>query len=146
MAQSESAETAGLEVPSGYRQVPSSAPFGARNGPFFEKRDGERLWRGFRVLERHCNQGDIVHGGMLTTFADVVMGTAAWAGTGGPSVTVRMVVDFLAPARLGDWVEGSAELTRATKSLVFVDATLKVGRRTVLTASGVYKPVALLKS
>ena len=35
------------------------------------------------------------------------------------TVTVRMLTDFLAPARPGDWVEGRASLTRETKSFYF---------------------------
>ena len=128
-----------VEVPEGYVPIQSSAPFGKHNGPIFEKLDGELTWRGFRVLERHCNQGGIVHGGMLMTFADVVLGTAVWRRVEKPSLTIRMVVDFVAPARLGDWVEGTAELSRETKSLIFAEAELRVAGRVVLTSSGIFK-------
>ena len=135
-------EIQGVEVPEGYAPIHSSAPFGKHNGPIFERLEGERVWRGFRVLERHCNQGGIVHGGMLMTFADVVLGTAVWRRGGRPTVTVRMVVDFVAPARLGDWVEGTADLSRETKSLIFAECELRVAGRQVLTSSGIFKTIA----
>ena len=134
-------EAPGVEAPEGYLPIQSSAPFGKHNGPIFEKVDGGRFRRGFRVLERHCNQGGIVHGGMLMTFADVVLGTAAWRRTGRPTVTVRMVVDFVAPAHLGDWVEGTAELSRETESLIFVEGELRANGRTILTSSGIFKTI-----
>ncbi len=131
-----------LEVPEGYQPIRSTQPFGTLVGPIFEKPGDEAVRRGFRVLERHCNQGGIAHGGMMMTFIDVILGTVVWRVTGRPALTVSMKVDFLAPARRGDWVEGTAEVVRATKSLSFVEGALSVAGRRVLTASAVFKTLA----
>ena len=120
--------------PPGFKPIVHSSPFGAENGPFFESRNGDSWIRGFRVLERHTNAG-----GMLMTFADVVLAQAVLNQAGRPAVTVRMTSDFLAPARHGDWVEGTAEVTRVTRSMAFVEGRLKAGSRTLLTASAVFQ-------
>lgn len=129
------------EAPAGFRAMNHPSPFGRHNGPFFEKGEGEGYVRGFRVLERHCNRGGRLHGGMLTTFADMVLGSAATRATGTPNVTVRLIVDFITPARRGAWVEGQARIVRAGRSLVFVEGELRVGHRDIATASGMFKPI-----
>ena len=55
------------------------------------------------------------------------------------ALTIRMNSDFLSSARPGDWLEGTARVTRATRSVVFCEAELYVGQRTVLRATGVFK-------
>ncbi len=139
---SESDETEPLDVPEGFQPIRSTQPFGKLVGPIFEKPGDEAVRRGFRVLERHCNQGGIAHGGMMMTFIDVILGTVVWRVTGRPALTVSIKVDFLAPARRGDWVEGTGRVVRETRSLSFVEGALSVAGRPVLTASAVFKTLA----
>jgi uncharacterized protein (TIGR00369 family) len=126
-------------VPEGFSPIAHSAAFGRLVGPFYDRAEGEGFVRAFRVDERHVNSLGIAHGGMLATFADVLLGTAAFRALGRPTVTVRMVCDFLGPARRGDWVEGRAQVVRATRSLVFLRGDLTVGRHAVLAADGVFR-------
>ena len=79
-----------LEVPEGYQPIRSTQPFGTLVGPIFEKPGDEAVRRGFRVLERHCNQGGIAHGGMMMTFIDVILGTVVWRVTGRPALISLM--------------------------------------------------------
>ena len=140
-ASSSSAETAAAEiaaVPPGFVAVPMMSGFGRAVGPWYEKRANGRVIRAFRVEERHTNRLGIAHGGMLMAFADVLMGEAGRRASGKPSVTMRMTVDFVGPARLGDWVEGEGEATRTTRNLVFVRARVWRRRQTLLTTSGVF--------
>jgi len=53
--------------------------------------------------------------------------------------TVSMTCDFVAPARLGDWVEGRPELVRQTRSLLFTNIYLTVGEEKILRASAIAK-------
>jgi acyl-coenzyme A thioesterase PaaI-like protein len=50
-----------------------------------------------------------------------------------------MTTDYVAPAPMGAWVEGCADVIRATKSLVFLQGTATVEGETILRFSGVYK-------
>jgi uncharacterized protein (TIGR00369 family) len=106
----------------------------------------EGFAHGVRIKKRHCNSHGITHGGMLMAFADGLLGTAVWLETKTASVTVRMNSDFLSSARPGDWLEGTAKVTRATKSVAFCEADLHVGDRSVLKASGVFKLMARHKA
>ena len=54
-------------------------------------------------------------------------------------MTLRLNVDFLGMVRPGEWVEGTAHVTRATRTLAFARAEVTCGGRKVLTAEGVFK-------
>ena len=126
-------------VPEGFRAIEHSAPFGAHVGPFYEREVEGAVVRGFRIAERHTNPAGVAHGGMLATFADIVLAQAGLREVGGPIVTVRMVSDFVSAGKLGAWVEGSARVRRRTRTLVFVDGELVASGRVLMTASAIFK-------
>jgi uncharacterized protein (TIGR00369 family) len=96
---------------------------------------------GFRVLQHMCNPAGGLHGGMMMTVADLVgtMGGGTLVGLRKFLPTVNMTFDFVAPAKVGDWVEGRAELVRQTRSLLFTNIYLTVGEEKILRASQVAK-------
>jgi len=131
----------GPQPPAGFKPIVHSNPFGAHIGPIYEREEGDQFWRGFYVGEKHSNSASIAHGGVLMTFADVVLARAVSREINGMAVTVRMTCDFLGPARLNVWVEGTASVTRATRSLVFVEGTLSVAGKPIFAAQGLFKPI-----
>ena len=96
---------------------------------------------GFRVAPHMCNPADGLHGGMMMTVADLVgtMGGGTLVGLRKFLPTVSMTFDFVAPAGVGDWVEGRCEVVRQTRSLLFTSIYLTVGEEKILRASQVAK-------
>ena len=96
---------------------------------------------GFRVHRHMCNPAGGLHGGMMMTVADLVgtMGGGTLVGLRKFLPTVSMTFDFVAPAKVGDWVEGRAEIVRQTRSLLFTDISLTVGKERFLRASQIAK-------
>jgi uncharacterized protein (TIGR00369 family) len=133
-----SAEPEGLPPPAGFVQATMRGPYTTHNGPVYRFDDGDVWRRGFRVLQRHCNSYGLVHGGWYMSFVDGVLAEAVHRGSGAPSLTVRMTSDFLASARIGDWVEGTGRTTRVTRTLAFAEAELYCGDRLLFTASAVF--------
>jgi len=127
------------DPPAGFQQSTTRGPYTTHNGPFFHKTSESDFWHGVRLQKRHCNSQGIVHGGMLMAFADGVLGTAVFRETQTVALTMRMTSDFLSSARMGEWLEGTAWVTRATRSVVFCEGHLYVGSRSVFRASGVFK-------
>jgi uncharacterized protein (TIGR00369 family) len=130
------------ELPAGFRPLGFSMGFLETNGPLYGKWDGEKLLLGFRVEMRHCNPGNVAHGGMLATFADMLLPIAARFQSKkdmGFLPTVNLTCDFLAPAPLGAWVEGRAEALRAGRSLLFAQGVAEADGAACLRASGVFK-------
>lgn len=136
------ADTDTLAVPDGFVPRPVGGGFLHDVGPIYVRHDdGGRARYGFRVAPRHCNPMDICHGGMLATFADVVLGLEGLrqAGAKGFFTTISLNTDFIAPAPLGAWVEARAELLSRTRSMLFVQGLFTVGETPVLRASGVFR-------
>ncbi|CAA9213625.1 MAG: hypothetical protein AVDCRST_MAG27-15 [uncultured Craurococcus sp.] len=109
-------------------------------GPFWYKREEGGFRYGFPAEARHLNLGGVVHGGMLMSFADDVLGMTVWEAAGRkPCTTVQLSTQFISPARAGEFVEGRAEVLRSTRSVVFVRGLVMVGDRTVIHADGIWK-------
>lgn len=109
-------------------------------GPFWTKKVGDRWSYGLIAEPRHGNAHGIVHGGMLVTFLDQILGVTCWtAANKAPVVTIQLNTHFVSGAKAGEFIEASAEAVRATRSVVFVRGQLTVGDRIVATADGVWK-------
>lgn len=131
-----------LELPSGFVPVNIGGVFARRNGPLYGRWMDGRLQLGFRVDRRHTNPGLQCHGGMLATFADILISTAALYQAEMPRQflpTISLQVDFMAPALLASWVQGEADILKVTRSLVFSQGLIRADGTAVLRASGVFR-------
>ena len=137
----QAAVPSGLERPEGFTRLRLPGPFVDVNGPFLARFDEGRLRLGLRLEDRHCNAGGICHGGMLATFADlqIAIGIVVQSGLRAFLPTVSLSVDFVAPGRAGDWVEGETEVVRVTRNLAFGSCILSAGDAPLARASAVYK-------
>lgn len=126
-------------APDGY-ELWDDETFNSFVGPFYLREATGRQEGLFQVRKHHLNRGQVAHGGMLMTFADMVMGRAAAEANGGvPCATISLNCDFVSAAKLGDWVEGAARIVRKTRSVLFVSGELSTEGRILLTASGLWK-------
>jgi acyl-coenzyme A thioesterase PaaI-like protein len=88
----------------------------------------------------HANRNGVVHGGMLMTFVDRAMGQTARFATGATrGATISLTHQFLAPVRIGELVEMTPHVTRATARTVFLTGTACVGDAPVVSAQGVWR-------
>lgn len=126
-------------VPRGYAEVPWISAYGQRIGPLYERVSAAGYSRAFLVAEHHTDGAGICHGGMLMSFADTTLGHAVTRACGPDWATVRLMTDFIAAARLGDWVEGLGEVAGINGDLVVVRGRIWCGERTILTGAGVFK-------
>jgi uncharacterized protein (TIGR00369 family) len=98
---------------------------------------------GFRVERRHVNPMNHLHGGMMASFCDMLLPLSVYRKDSavGPRFlpTISLQIDYLAPAPLGCWVEGDAELLRATRSLVFAQGLVRADGVLCARVSGVFK-------
>lgn len=128
-----------MAVPEGFVEMGSEG-LTALAGPFFRRSEDKGPCYGFRAEDRHTNVSKTVHGGMLMTFIDEIMGITAWEAIDRqPCATISLTSEFISAPTVGDWIEGRAELIRSTRSLVFVHGTLTVRSTIVLSANGVWK-------
>ena len=98
------ARIASANVPEGFKPIKIGGPFISYNGPLFARWTGTRLQLGFRVEDRHCNPLMNCHGGMLASFADMLMpAVAIYQGEGERRFlpTISLQIDYLSGAKLG---------------------------------------------
>lgn len=138
----ENTETVPTDIPEGFRPAKSGGPFVAHNVTLYARWTGERLLLGFRVLPQHTNPLNVCHGGMLATFADMLMPMAAIYQMQGERhflPTITLSVDYLGPSPLGAWVQGQADVLRTTRNLVFAQGLVSADGEPVLRANGIFK-------
>ena len=112
-------------------------------GPLWRRRDGEGWSYAFLAEAKHLNRRGVIHGSMLTAFADQALGLTAWyANERRPQTTVQLDVHFVDAVRAGDFVQARCKVVRRTRSLLFMCAVLVVGSRVVATANGVWEVLA----
>jgi acyl-coenzyme A thioesterase PaaI-like protein len=130
-----------FEPPEGYLPLDWRRGFGRQIGPLYRRGKPGGSTMGFRVEEPHTNGMQNAHGGMLMSFADMAWGHIVSVETSSYWVTVRLTLDFLASAHLGDWVEGEGEVLSTADSLYIVRGVIWCGDRTLITGTGVFKPI-----
>ena len=135
-----------LSAPKPFRPSVRRGPFTTHNGPWFHWAEKE-LWRqGVRLLERHCNSRGIVHGGFLSSFADGLAATAVFKEVKRASVTIKLNTEFLRSAEQGEWLQGTAQISRATGKTAFVDAYAWTGEgRDILMDNLVFRSSAVFR-
>lgn len=130
-------------TPAGFLAVPIEIGFIGVNGPLFVNVDDPKTLKlGFRVEMRHCNPMKIAHGGMMATFIDMLMPFGIMYETkmaGRFLPTIHLSQEFLAPAPLGCWVEGTAQTLRTTKNMVFAQCLVTADGAPCGRASGIFK-------
>lgn len=126
--------------PEGFVLVEGSGPFMSTLGPEYFKHTEDGLIIALRIAEQHLNRSGIAHGGMLVTLADHALSVCLarsrkpWLRT----VTASLATDFVDAARLGDWVEAHVDIQKVGRRLAYANCYLKVGKRRILRASGVF--------
>lgn len=137
------AETARADIPPGFESIGANGPFIAVNGPLYIFHEGDVVKLGLRVEKRHVNPMGNLHGGMMASFCDMLFPLSVHRKSAEVGLrflpTISLQIDYLAPAPLGCWLEGTADLLRATRRLVFVQGLVKADGVTCARASGVFK-------
>jgi uncharacterized protein (TIGR00369 family) len=131
-----------LQIPDGFRIAKIGGDFLAFNGPLYGRWEEGRVTMGFRVEQRHTNPLGICHGGMLATFADMLVPCCNMYRQ---SVerrflpTISLQIDYLGSARLGAWVQGEAQVLRSTRNFLFGQGLVTADGEVSLRFSGIFK-------
>jgi len=121
----------------------SDPGFISHAGPFFHKlREGGASYC-FPTSDKHENRNGMLQGGALMTFVDRALGaTARHLTDTAATVTVTLNLQFVDGVNIGETVEVSPTMVRATKQLIFMSGVFMVGERNVCVANGVWKKIA----
>jgi uncharacterized protein (TIGR00369 family) len=80
------------------------------------------------------------HGGVLAMLADLALGYAVLAKTGGKAelVTAQLSIDYAGAAKVGDWVESAVEIQRVGSRLAFANCYLLADGQRIVRASAIF--------
>ena len=91
----------------------------------------------------HANSRGFVHGGLISALADNAMGLSCGLkldGRGG-LVTVSLAVDFLATARIGQWLDFVTHFVKAGATLCFAQSFVNADGAVCARANATFKTV-----
>ena len=128
----------------GFSVFDPSDPHEINCGPFYCRSDEQGGLRfAFLATAHQCNSRGQLHGGLLMTFADLVIaGTAVHGFPEEAAVTVSLTSNFAAAGTIDRLITGRADVTRRTGSMGFLTATIACEDQTLLTCSAVMKRIA----
>jgi acyl-coenzyme A thioesterase PaaI-like protein len=130
-----------FEPPAGFRRVKIPGNFITLNGPMYARLEEGKFISGCHVGPRHDNATGVCQGGMLMTLVDMQLWLAAFAQEGIEAFlpTVNLNCDFVAPAKVGAWIEGRTSFLKTTRNYVFADCVLTADGEPVLRGNGMLK-------
>lgn len=111
-------------------------------GSVFQRRQMESIEMGMLTDERHVNLSGIVHGGVIMTLMDRVIGINCREVVGERIATGTLTVNFLRPVRVGDFLRLTCNLRKQGRKAIFADGDAWVGDKLVATATGICMTVA----
>ena len=130
-----------MAIPQGFARADFTPGFLDHGGPYYlgPSLDGVRVI-GLAVCPHHINYQDAAHGGVISTFADVALAHAVYDAERprlAPS-TVTLTVNYLAGARLGDWLEARVRIDRLGGRTGYTSGSIWRGAEQIATMSGVF--------
>jgi uncharacterized protein (TIGR00369 family) len=128
------------EVPHGFEPIFRSSPFLELLGPLYNQKTGDGLIIALRAQEKHCNARGIVHGGVLSSLADISLGyNAAFSGKDPvPLVTSSLTIDYVSSAKIGDWIETKTDVQKVGRNVAFANCYFIVNSTRIARASAVF--------
>ena len=136
------------EPPAGFEPHFRKSPVTEPWEPLYS-RAGHRLLEIGTVLKAaHCNSRGFAHGGVIAALADNAMGLSYGEGrrhdgigireaTG--ALTVSLALDYVATAKVGQWLQVSPRVLKAGRSMGFVDALITADGETIARASATFR-------
>lgn len=132
-----------IEIPDGFETLFRTSPFLDLLGPLYSKITDDGLVIGLRIEEKHCNARGSVHGGVLSSLADISLGyNVAFSGSDPlPIVTASLTIDFSGSAKLGEWIETKTEIQKTGRSLAFANCYFLTNATCIARASAVFSVI-----
>ena len=109
-------------IPEGFEPIHQTEHHIHNIGEGFYRRDEEgNLIMAFWIKKENCNSADVAHGGMLMSIADYSLASASMPSRDKYVATISFRSEFIAPAKIHSLAEVHTSITRATKSLVYLE-------------------------
>lgn len=132
-----------MHIPEGFKQHFRQSPLTDPWEPLYSRQLEDRIQLGIVASEAHANSRGFVHGGLIATLADNVMGLSCHVALGDNSglVTVNLNTDFLSTGRVGEWILFDAFVVKTGRTLCFANCSITANERPIARAQGIFSNV-----
>ncbi len=123
--------------------APQQRGFSSHIGPFYEIELPHGMRRAVQLEPKHLNPEGVVHGGVITSFADFALYRAIGDEIGHETqfATIELNCQFLAATFPGRWLYAEAQVLRRTRSIIFAAGEIFDADRQIAFASGIWKVI-----
>jgi uncharacterized protein (TIGR00369 family) len=110
------------DIPPGFSRFDRQSPLTAPWEPLYAKTTANAVIVGLRIREAHTNSRGLAHGGLIAALADAAMGHSCGLELGGGArlLTASLAIDFIGPARIGQWLQIDPEVIKLGATLCVV--------------------------
>ncbi len=116
--------------------------FTTHAGPIYKRGAGADRQFALKLLTHHINKNGVAHGGVVCSLMDESLGNYCMGVTGHDlMVSVQMNLNWVSAGWEHEFLVTTMEISRVTRSIIFVRGVMRAGDRIVATAEGVYKQV-----
>ncbi len=128
------------DIPAGFERARFSSPFLDMAGPYYERQDADCIVIGTRIHKGQINHIKVAHGGVLGTLADVALSYQVHRAEDPPLpvATMNLNSNYLAAAKLDDWVEAYCRIDRMSKRTAYCSGRIVCGDEVLMTMSAVF--------
>jgi len=132
-----------MTIPEGFKPHFRKSPLTDPWEPLYSKVLEDRVQLGILANNAHCNSRGFVHGGLIATLADNVMGLSCHVALKDQSglVTVNLNTDFLSSGRIGQWILFDAFVVKTGRTLCFANCTITADDKVISRAQGIFSNV-----
>lgn len=127
-------------VPPGFEQLPAGLGYTDSLQPIYRRITDESASFGLVVQAQHGNMMGICHGGVLMTLADITAATGVNVARGvtAGSPTVHLSIDYIASARMGQWLQANVEQVNTKRRFGFCSGGIYNSAGVVARFSGTF--------
>lgn len=115
-------------IPAGFARNARPSPVTDAWEPLYEKLTADAVVLGLYLREAHTNRRGLIHGGVIAALADKAMGHSCGQKIGATQVslvTVSLSLDYIATAKIGQWLTVESDVIRTGKTLCFTQCLVK---------------------
>ncbi|NEW89240.1 PaaI family thioesterase [Rhodopseudomonas sp. WA056] len=130
-------------VPDGFVRHTRSSPLTAPWEPLYARTTTDAVMLGLRIREAHTNSRGLAHGGLITALADNAMGYSCGLKLGGGArlLTASLAIDFIGPAKIGQWLQIEPEVIKVGAKLCVAQCFVTADGTRCARANGTFSVV-----
>jgi len=131
------------DIPEGFTRNTRPSPVTDAWEPLYERMTPDAVILGLWLRQAHTNRRGLIHGGVIAALADKAMGHSCGRKMRGlhSLVTVSLSLDYIATAKIGQWLTVESDVIRTGKTLCFTQCLVKADGEVIARGNASFRVV-----